>query len=473
MCNSLHLTLEYQFALSNGFTHHFTCTHAHTHAVEGNGHFFPSYRQLYLSSFSDTPRPTQRRSLQMLGVAVPQIGVGVFHAWLFHDRADGWVSRLTGGVPAVVVQSEALWARIPEIQVRIPSRAMGTFFPHTVSSIFRLSLTHTHTHTHSHTHSHTHTHTHTHIHTHTRPTQRRSLQMLDVTVPQIGVGVFHAWLFHDRADGWVSKVFVSTDGRRACCRGVIGSTMGAYPRDTGSNSVEGNGHFFPSYRQLYLSSFSDNTHTHTHTHVRSHVHMHAHTHTHTHAHTHTHTHTHKCVHAHTHLHMQSHSINMIATQLRHLAIQRKRESKKKKKKERSERHHAGRKLERTHSQTPSNLFWSNFSTFISKHLRGDHRKTCGKRLKRQIYTNLLVSVRKFSEVSRSMMPFKLKKTPFLTMLFFCFCVCPNEECQNHRHRRHRPCERWWWWGYVGRTIDQSSCCKDAFFVVPLLLFACV
>ena len=54
--------------------------------------------------------------------------------------------RLTRGVPSVVVQSEALWARIPEIQVRIPSRAMGTFFPHTVSSIFRLSLTHTHTH---------------------------------------------------------------------------------------------------------------------------------------------------------------------------------------------------------------------------------------------------------------------------------------------------------------------------------------
>ena len=50
--------------------------------------------------------------------------------------------RLTRDVPAVVVQSEALWARIPEIQVRIPSRAMGIFFPHTVSSIFRLSLTH-------------------------------------------------------------------------------------------------------------------------------------------------------------------------------------------------------------------------------------------------------------------------------------------------------------------------------------------
>ena len=46
-------------------------------------------------------------------------------------------------------------------------------------------------------------------------------------------------------------------------RGVIRSTMGAYPRGTSSNPVSGNGHFFPSYRQLYLSSFSD-THTHTH-----------------------------------------------------------------------------------------------------------------------------------------------------------------------------------------------------------------
>ena len=52
-------------------------------------------------------------------------------------------------------------------------------------------------------------------------------------------------------------MFHSTDTRRACRRGAIGSTMGAYPRDTGSNPVEGNGHFFPSYRQLYLSSFFD------------------------------------------------------------------------------------------------------------------------------------------------------------------------------------------------------------------------
>ena len=47
--------------------------------------------------------------------------------------------RLTGGVPAVVVQSEALWARIPEIQVRIPSRAMGHFFsliPSALSFVF-------------------------------------------------------------------------------------------------------------------------------------------------------------------------------------------------------------------------------------------------------------------------------------------------------------------------------------------------
>ena len=52
-------------------------------------------------------------------------------------------------------------------------------------------------------------------------------------------------------------MFHSTDARRACRRGAIGSTMSTYPRDTGSNPVEGNGHFFPSYRQLYLSSFFD------------------------------------------------------------------------------------------------------------------------------------------------------------------------------------------------------------------------
>ena len=53
------------------------------------------------------------------------------------------------------------------------------------------------------------------------------------------------------------EVFVLSDARHACSRGVIGSTVGVYPRGTGSNPVEGNGHFFPSCRQLYLSSFSD------------------------------------------------------------------------------------------------------------------------------------------------------------------------------------------------------------------------
>ena len=36
------------------------------------------------------------------------------------------------------------------------------------------------------------------------------------------------------------EVFVRTDAGSACPRGVIGSTMGAYPRGTGSNHVEGN-----------------------------------------------------------------------------------------------------------------------------------------------------------------------------------------------------------------------------------------
>ena len=49
----------------------------------------------------------------------------------------------------------------------------------------------------------------------------------------------------------MSEVFVSTDARRACSPGVIGSTMSTYPRGTGSNPAEVNGHFFPSCRQLY------------------------------------------------------------------------------------------------------------------------------------------------------------------------------------------------------------------------------
>ena len=43
----------------------------------------------------------------------------------------------------------------------------------------------------------------------------------------------------------MSEVFVSTDARCACSHGVIASTMGAYPRGTGSNPVEGMGTVFP------------------------------------------------------------------------------------------------------------------------------------------------------------------------------------------------------------------------------------
>ena len=60
-------------------------------------------------------------------------------------------------------------------------------------------------------------------------------------------------------------------------RGVIESTMGAYPRGTGSNPVEENGRFFHSCRQLYLSSFLWHTHTHTHTQTRTNTHTHTHT----------------------------------------------------------------------------------------------------------------------------------------------------------------------------------------------------
>ena len=136
------------------------------------------------------------------------------------------------------------------------------------------------------------------------PTQRRSLQMLDVAVPQIGVGVFHAWLFRGGAGGWVSGVFVSTDARRAYFRGVIGSTVGEYPRGAGSNPVEGNGHFFflipPALSFVFLWHIHTYTHTHARTHTGTHtlsdprtqVHKDTHVCTSTYTHTSTHTHTH-------------------------------------------------------------------------------------------------------------------------------------------------------------------------------------
>ena len=77
--------------------------------------------------------------------------------------------------------------------------------------------------------------------------------------------LWHTYI-HDGAGGWVSEVFVSTDARRAYPRGVIGSTMGTYPRGTGSNPVEGNGHFFPHT----VSSIFRLSMTHVHTHIHKH-----------------------------------------------------------------------------------------------------------------------------------------------------------------------------------------------------------
>ena len=116
----------------------------------------------------------------------------------------------------------------------------------------------------------------------------------------------------------VSDVFVSTDARRACCRTVFGRTMGAYPRGTGLNPVEGNGHFFPSCRQLYLRLSLTHTHTHTHARADTHTHTHTDTQTHMHAQTHKHTcgltntypmhkHTHTQPHKQTHTHTNTHT----------------------------------------------------------------------------------------------------------------------------------------------------------------------
>ena len=97
--------------------------------------------------------------------------------------------------------------------------------------------------------------------------------------------------------------------------------MGAHPRGTGSNPVQGNGHFFPhavsSIFRLSLThthirhssgTFFIVTHICRHRHRRRHrqtdrqTHTHTHAHTHTHTHTHTHARTHARTHAHTHTH---------------------------------------------------------------------------------------------------------------------------------------------------------------------------
>ena len=84
---------------------------------------------------------------------------------------------------------------------------------------------------------------------------------------KFSVGIVHGWPTTGTRPAYAHDMCLRCSFRLTWggpyLRGVIGSTVGAYPRGTGSNPVEGNGHFFRSYRQLYLSSFSD-THTHTH-----------------------------------------------------------------------------------------------------------------------------------------------------------------------------------------------------------------
>ena len=65
----------------------------------------------------------------------------------------------------------------------------------------------------------------------------------------------------------MSEVFVLTDTRRACPGGVIGSTVGAYPRGTGSNPVGGNGHFFAHAVSSIFRVSLTHTHTRRHTHI--------------------------------------------------------------------------------------------------------------------------------------------------------------------------------------------------------------
>ena len=76
--------------------------------------------------------------------------------------------------------------------------------------------------------------------------------MLGAAVPQIGVGVFSCMIVSRWS--WAGEClkcsFRLTRGG-PYLHGVIGSTVGTHPRGTGSNPIEGNGHFF-----LILSALS-------------------------------------------------------------------------------------------------------------------------------------------------------------------------------------------------------------------------
>ena len=62
-----------------------------------------------------------------------------------------------------VIMAEARWTRVPEVQVRIPSRGMGTFF-YSCRQLYLSSFSYTHIHAHTRTHMRACTHTHTCMH---------------------------------------------------------------------------------------------------------------------------------------------------------------------------------------------------------------------------------------------------------------------------------------------------------------------
>ena len=96
----------------------------------------------------------------------------------------------------------------------------------------------------------THTHTHTHTHAHAR-----------VHTQQLECFVMHACVSWCR--WWVSVWSVCFKWREVCLLSWCNRKHdGRVSQRYRFESRWGNGHFFPSCRQLYLSSFSD-THTHT------------------------------------------------------------------------------------------------------------------------------------------------------------------------------------------------------------------
>ena len=121
------LKVRWAFLCTSTCTHRHAHTHTHTHTHAHTAYLFSSVRM------ADIYRP-------MVGHLLLYLSCLQFaRHFLF-----------------IVTHAHA------HARAHIPSRAMGAFFPHTVGSVFRLSLAHTHTHTSARTHTHTHRRAHTH-----------------------------------------------------------------------------------------------------------------------------------------------------------------------------------------------------------------------------------------------------------------------------------------------------------------------